>query len=374
MDNSTSVSDSEYPLFRRILPHLLILALILSLTACESPATPTISYSSLPTTPSASSTLASSWYDIFFSDPTDPNAERLRGGPDQALANAIHQARMSVDVAAYDLDLWSIRDALLDAHRRGLTVRMVTDSDNLDEPEIQDLKLAGIQVLGDRREGLMHNKFVVIDRQDVWTGSMNLTINSAYRNNDNLVHIRAPRLAQDYTVEFEEMFINDQFGPGSPANTPYPNLKVGGTDLEVYFSPDDGVQKQIIRLIQGAQESIFFLAYSLTSDEIAGALIERAQDGLDVAGVMDTRQVQSNRGGEYDRLRNAGLDVRLDSNPDNMHHKVIIIDAQTVITGSYNFSKNAEIYNDENVLVIHSPQVAALFLAEFARLFKSATP
>jgi phosphatidylserine/phosphatidylglycerophosphate/cardiolipin synthase-like enzyme len=374
MDNSTSVSDSEYPLFRCILVLLLIPALIFTLAACESPATPTIYSSSIPTTPIASQTPDTSWYDVFFSDPTDPNAERLRGGPDRALANAIHQARMSVDVAAYDLNLWSIRDALLDAHHRGLTVRMVTDSDNLDGPEIQDLRLAGIQVLGDRREGLMHNKFLVIDRQDVWTGSMNLTINSAYRNNDNLVHIRAPRLAEDYTVEFEEMFINDQFGPGSPANTPYPKLKVGGTNLEVYFSPDDGVQEQIIRLIQDAQESIVFLAYSLTSDEIAGALIERAQAGVNVAGVMETAQVQSNRGGEFDKLRQAGLGVRLDSNPDNLHHKVIIIDSQTVITGSYNFSKNAEFYNDENVLVIHDPQVAMLFLEEFARLFQTAIP
>jgi phosphatidylserine/phosphatidylglycerophosphate/cardiolipin synthase-like enzyme len=249
---------------------------------------------------------------------------------------------------------------------------MVTDSDNLDEPEIQDLKQAGIQVLGDRREGLMHNKFVIIDRQDVWTGSMNFTLNSAYRNNDNLVHIRAPRLAQDYTVEFEEMFENDRFGLGSPANTPYPSLKVGGTDLEVYFSPDDGVQKQIVRLIQGAQESIIFLAYSFTADEIADALLARAQAGVEVAGVMEGEQVQSNRGGEYDRLHGAGLDVRLDSNPNQMHHKVMIIDSQIVITGSYNFSKSAETNNDENILVLHNPQIASLFLAEFNRLFQSA--
>ena len=220
----------------------------------------------------------------------------------------------------------------------------------------------------------MHNKFAIIDRQDVWTGSMNLTINSAYRNDDNLVHIRAPRLAQDYTVEFEEMFINDQFGPGSPANTPNPSLKVGGTNLEVYFSPDDGVQQQIIRLIQGAQESIAFMAYSFTSDDIAGALVERSQVGVNVAGVMEAEQVQSNRGGEYDWLRAAGLDVRLDGNPNRMHHKVIIIDAQTVITGSYNFSRSAETHNDENILVIHNPQVAALFMNEFSRLFQAASP
>jgi phosphatidylserine/phosphatidylglycerophosphate/cardiolipin synthase-like enzyme len=63
---------------------------------------------------------------------------------------------------------------LIDAHRRGVTVRLVTESDYIDVPEIQELREAGIPVLGDRREGRMHNKFVVIDRQEVWTGSLNL--------------------------------------------------------------------------------------------------------------------------------------------------------------------------------------------------------
>ena len=63
-----------------------------------------------------------------------------------------------------DLNLWSIRDALISAHRRGVDVRMVTDSDNMDEQEVQEIKAAGIEVLGDRHESLMHDKFVVIDR------------------------------------------------------------------------------------------------------------------------------------------------------------------------------------------------------------------
>ena len=322
-----------------------------------------------PPAPSAAPASISTWYDIYFSDPNSPSAETLRGGPDQYLAGAIRQARLSVDVAAYDLDLWSIRDALIDAHRRGVTIRMITDSDNLDNREIQDLKEAGIPVLGDRRESLMHDKFTIIDSQDVWTGSLNLTINSAYRNDDNLVHIRSAELARDYTAEFEEMFVDDRFGLGSPANTAYPILDVDGTSLEVYFSPDDGVQRQIVRLIQSAQESIQFMAYSFTSDEIAEALLERAASGVVVTGVLEEEQTHSNEGTEYDRLRAAGLDVRLDGNPDNLHHKVIIIDGKTVITGSYNFSKNAEIRNDENLLVIHNSAIAARFQEEFRRVF-----
>jgi len=89
-----------------------------------------------------SSDTAAGWYFVYFSDPGGPNAGSLRGGPDKYLADAIDQARLSVDVAVLDLDLWSIRDALLAAHRRGVTVRLVTDSDYIDNPEVQALKEA----------------------------------------------------------------------------------------------------------------------------------------------------------------------------------------------------------------------------------------
>jgi phosphatidylserine/phosphatidylglycerophosphate/cardiolipin synthase-like enzyme len=314
------------------------------------------------------------WAQVFFSDPTGPNAERLRGGPDKVLADAIRQARLSVDVAAYDLDLWSIRDALLEAHRRGVSVRLVTDSDNLDEREIQELKTAGIPVLGDRREGLMHDKFTIIDGQDVWTGSMNLTINSAYRNDDNLIHIHSSELAQDYTVEFNEMFEKDRFGINSPRNTPNPTVYVNGIQLEVYFAPEDGVQKHVISLLQSAQHSIKFMAYSFTADKIAEAMIARAQEGVRVTGVFEDEQTRSNQGTEFDRLGHSGLDVRTDGNPNNMHHKVIIIDDKIVLTGSYNFTNNAETINDENLLVIYDADLTASYLAEFERVYNQATP
>src|SRR3970282_2160160 len=125
-----------------------------------------------------------------------------------------------------------------------------------DEAEVQALIAGDIPVLGDRRQGLMHDKFVIIDRLEVWTGSMNFTINDAYKNNNNLIRIRSSRLAENYLAEFEEMFVDDDFGPGSPAKPPYSSLSVDGTLLEVYFSPDDGTAARLVDLIASAQESI----------------------------------------------------------------------------------------------------------------------
>ena len=318
-------------------------------------------------------TLEPDWYTIYFTHPAVPSTSSYRGGIDEDLAAAIDQARLSVDMAIYDLNLWSIRDALIAAHRRGVTVRLVTESDNMDELEVQDLKEAGIEVLGDRREGLMHDKFVIIDRSEVWTGSMNFTTGAGYLDNNNLIRLRSTQLAEDYSYEFEQMFIDDHFGALKSSHTPHPTVTLNGSPIEVYYSPQDGTVEHILRAINAAQESISFMAYSFTSDELAQALIERANSGVSVTGVMDKDQYHSNAGTEYDKLAQAGIDVRLDGNPRLMHHKVIIIDRQVVITGSYNFSNNAEHNNDENTLIIHNQDIAMQFLAEFQRIFDSST-
>jgi phosphatidylserine/phosphatidylglycerophosphate/cardiolipin synthase-like enzyme len=220
----------------------------------------------------------------------------------------------------------------------------------------------------------MHNKFTVIDRQEVWTGSMNYTITDGYRNNNNLVRIRSKEMAKNFTTEFEEMFVDDQFGPGSPANTPQPSLTINGARLEICFAPDDGCAEKLVKSIRNARQSIRFLAFSFTSDELADAIIEQIEAGVKAVGVMEETQVNSNSGTEFNRLRSAGAEVRLDGNPRNMHHKVLIIDDQIVAFGSYNFSFFAESRNDENLLIAYDPQMAAQFLAEFEKVFSEAKP
>ncbi|OGO10221.1 MAG: hypothetical protein A2Y93_14890 [Chloroflexi bacterium RBG_13_68_17] len=316
---------------------------------------------------------AGSWLQVFFSEPASSTAETLRGGPDALLAEAIDQADYSVDVAVYNFDLWSVRDALARAAQRGLTVRLVTDSDNLLGPEVQALVEAGVAVLGDRRESLMHHKFVVLDQAEVFTGSMNLTVDSAYHGDNNLLRIRSSRLAEDFTREFEEMFVDDRFGALSLRDTPYPQISIDGELIEVLFSPDDGVARRLLELVRGARERVEVMAYAFTSDDLAEALIERAGAGLPVRVVVESSQASA-AGAEFERLLLAGVDVRRDGNPGDMHHKVVIIDGAVVWTGSYNFTRSAEEYNDEGVLVVHSPELAARFLTEFERVYAAAGP
>lgn len=345
--------------------------LLLSLTACIDLVTTPEPYNPpLDVQPTTSvNTSVSDWYTVYFTDPSGPNAETLTGGPDAYLAAAIDQAQVSVDIAIYDLNLWSLRDAIINAHNRGVRVRLVTDSDHLDRDEMVEIINAGVPVLGDRREAIMHNKFVVIDSYEVWGGSMNFTVNGAYKNNNNLIRLRSTRLAENYTTEFEEMFLGDMFGPTSPENTAYPAVTVEGTNIELWFSPEDGTQARIVDLINNAQESIFFMAFSFTADPISEALRHAHNRGLSIMGVFETSQA-SGQGGEFFTLSDFGIDVELDGNPRNMHHKVFIIDGSIVITGSYNFSASAEDRNDENTLIIYNVDIANLYLNEFVRVFE----
>ncbi|MGD0878402.1 MAG: phospholipase D-like domain-containing protein [Anaerolineales bacterium] len=286
---------------------------------------------------------------------------------------ALDQARLSVDVAAYNLNLWSIKDALINAHKRGVVVRMVMESDDMDNQEVQQIMDGGILIVGDHQQGLMHNKFIMIDRLDVWTGSMNHTTSGVYKDNNNLIHLHSGQIAEDYSNEFKQMFTYHLFGPDKTANTPNPKVSVAGTPVEIYFSPEDKTTRQIIELIQGAQKSINFLAYSFTSSDTGDAMIERSQAGVTVAGVMDDGQVKTSQATEYDPLTQAGLDVRQDGNLIGlMHDKVIIIDQMIVISGSYNFTESTETVNDENVVIIFSPEIAKKYLEEFQRVFQLA--
>ncbi|MCJ7716388.1 MAG: phospholipase D-like domain-containing protein [Anaerolineales bacterium] len=300
--------------------------------------------------------------------------DNFRGGPDRLLADSLDDARYQIDAALYDLNLWTIRNAMIRAHERGVIVRVVVEEDSLDRPEIQELIDAGIPIVSDQAEGLMHNKFIVIDQSEVWTGSMNMTVNGAYRHLNNLVRIRSTLVAENYTSEFEEMFLDGFFGEIILDNTPHPVISIDNIQMETYFSPDDSTAERIIELILEADQSIDFMFYSFTSDAIADALIYQASQGIIIRGVMDAYQERSGLGSEYEKLRDQNLEVFLDRYSEKMHHKVIILDNRIVVTGSYNLTRSAETINDENTLVIHSEEVAEIYLNEFEWIFSDAKP
>ncbi|MBS7657808.1 MAG: phospholipase D family protein [Candidatus Bathyarchaeia archaeon] len=137
---------------------------------------------------------------------------------------------------------------------------------------------------------------------------------------------------------------------------------------EVYFSPNGGCEKRLIYWFNKANFSIHVMIYSFTLDSISDALIAAYKRGVEVKVIIEKEQL--NEYSEYYKLKNAGIEVKLDANPALMHNKVAIIDGIIVITGSYNWSLSAETKNNENMIIIKNAEVAKIYEEEFQKIWR----
>lgn len=322
-------------------------------------------------------TLAGGWWDVYFTDPVnlrDPNV--IAGSVEEKLIRFIDAAQISIHIASFEFDLDNVARALIAAKARGVDVRWVTDNEHGLGADAQPgrgqfamLQSAGIEVRDDLgRSAFMHNKFWIFDRQIVWTGSTNITRNGIYDQNNNVLVIRSPELAEIYEREFDEMW-NGQFGARSPSTLTDQAPVVNGTQILVIFtSEDSALENVIIPFVQGAESSVYFMAFSFTDYPLADAMIQRRLRDLDVAGVFEAFGSTS-EAAEMRTLFCGDVPVRQDGNGGFLHHKVIIVDERYVITGSLNFSTRAETTNDENVIILDNPEIARLYVEEFERVW-----
>lgn len=317
------------------------------------------------------------WYELHFTSPEYPtNKANYKGGLDTYLVTLMNKATKTLDVADYDFDLANVAEAMAAAKSRGVQVRMVTDSDTIGNKDaaiqaaFNIVKKAGIPIVEDNRGPIMHNKFTVVDQQWVQTGSWNYTTGDTYRLNNNMIIINDAKLAQNYTAEFEKMFVKKTFGPNKAKGVPNPVLTIGGVRVQNYFAAEDGVSTHIVDELKKAQKSIYFLAFSFTAENIGDAVIDKAKAGVTVGGVFETTgsNTQYSEFGKMSALKMPNLQVFTDGNPYVMHHKVFIIDEKTVIFGSFNFSDNADTANDENLLIVEDPNMAKAFKQEYDRV------
>ncbi len=301
------------------------------------------------------------------------SAAKSQYGINIRVVDAIGRVRNTLDIAAFELDEKEITKAILEAHKGGVKVRIVADDDNgLDNPEstIPQLVAAGIPVVTDGRSALMHHKFIILDGKTVWTGSWNYTESSTFNNNENAIVFDSPQIAALYEAEFNKMFEQQQFGPHKPANEVH-EVKLADGPVDVYFTPEDGVQPVLTALLSGAQKSIRLLAFSFTDDAYRDAILAAMQRGVKFQGIVEKVGWQQ---GEFPVLFCAQAETRSDGNPHFLHHNVFIIDDAIIVTGSMNFTHNALESNDENLLVIHSEALAKAYNDEFERLWGVAEP
>lgn len=136
------------------------------------------------------------------------------------------------------------------------------------------------------------------------------------------------------------------------------------TSMEAHFSPGGGVTDVIVREIRFAQKHIRMQAYGLTSQPIADALIAAHKRGVDVKVVAD-KSAAGIATSKVKDLVAAGVHCVIDGAHSIAHNKIVVLDRATVITGSFNFTKQAESGNSENILLVRSGPLAAVYLKNF---------
>lgn len=312
---------------------------------------------------------------------------------DDTLISYIDRATESIDFTMYDFigdSISNVAGALNAAHNRGVRIRMITDGSYEAENEgLVDLIPAIQRITSPTGDAytIMHNKFVVFDADAtdplmpmVWTGSTNLSGRQVNRDPNNVIIIQDQTLARTYKLEFEEMWGSSgdepdtnvsKFGSFKTDNTPH-QFRIGGKQVECYFSPSDNTNQKLIEFINSADDSLHFAAMLITRFDLLNAITDRIDSLVMVKGIInsDTSTII------YDDLSLA-MGINLVINPNTseiMHHKFAISDVRSssdaaVWTGSHNWSTNANTRNDENTVVVHDAELAEVYYRAYIAMF-----
>lgn len=298
----------------------------------------------------------------------------------------IDRAQNTVDIAAYNINNLPIINALNDAYVRGVQVRFVGEGGNANTA-LPSLNINIPRILRQNATSSgMHNKFIIVDANNVdsalvLTGSTNFTNNNLFDEANNIVIVNDQALARAYTLEFNEMWGSDgpepnpaasRFGEFKSKNTPEKFL-IGGSPVELYFSPTDGTTSAIKNAIEQTDYNLDFALLTITNDILAEAIAYQVGPNVTPRGVIQT---PTGSGSDYDELIGYGVAmVTLAGTSNTLHHKYGIVDHSNpesdpiVVTGSHNWSGAAETTNDENTLIIHDATVANQFYQEFMALW-----
>lgn len=359
---------------------------------------------------------------------------------DVRLTNLIDQARKEVYWAMYGFSRENIRDSVLRAVTRGLDVQLAGDAStyingSTGYTSFEDLlrRYPNAKLISGNSQSIQHNKFCVIDRRYVMTGTGNITDSEIDRNYNVWAIIESKEMAEDFINEHQQMMAG-RFGHAKDRPDYNTVFNVGGVKVEVYFSPHEDAMSRFLQAVGEAQSNIRFAIFAFTHDQLGRLFVQKhkqftaAGNVTGVRGIMDRSQLTHNQYVEVYRLAtacghtygfeagggaiNGGVsnpftaswdapnpantrcfapfDLRIDGNENNsylgdwqagggrLHAKTIVVDEGTpnakLLMGSFNWSPNANNNNDENLVVIHSPKIVEEYMKFWRHIYEHSIP
>lgn len=301
---------------------------------------------------------------------------------------------------------------LVDQNKDGIDSYEINQSDAL-----IILRKAKVPVIDDTADGslgsnLMHHKFVIVDQRTLIVTSANFTTSDIHGdfsnphstgNANNLLKIDSPQLAALFIEEFNLMWggegklLDSKFGVKKSYRSPK-QVKVGNNTITLQFSPTSPTQPWnqssnglIGKILNSSHKSVDLALFAFSEQRLANILEKDNQKGVQIRALIDPQfayrpysealdmmgvSLSNNCKNEADNhpwrqpIKTVGIPQL--SKGDLLHHKFGIVDQQIVITGSHNWSDAANGANDETLIVINNPIVAAHYQQEYERLYKNA--
>ncbi|MCK9292654.1 MAG: phospholipase D-like domain-containing protein [archaeon] len=283
---------------------------------------------------------------------------------EEKLITLISNSKKTIDCAVYDLTLDAVTDALITSNlERNVKVRFVSDAERSSSKYslIGKIKDSNMSVITNSVDSsYMHNKFCVFDSKIVWVGSMNFTLNGAYKNNNNVLVIEDKEVAKEFTRKIDTFF-DGEFSPQVSSEI---YAKDFGNS-EIYFCPEDNCLYHVEDYLEDSNVSLDCMYFSYTLDSVTEII-----KNLDSKKRFIFEKRNSIGYSEYQKLEDLNIPVIVDNNPNNMHNKFCVIDNKIVMTGSLNLSVNGTENNDESLVFINDSNIAMQYTDYFNKYWQ----
>jgi len=297
------------------------------------------------------------------------------GGPDDleaAIIDFIAGAQDSLRISVQELDHRPIGEAIIAAKRRGVSVHMIMEQDYLKEKRepkagkagaldenralLMEILRVGIDAKADYNPKIFHQKFIVRDGVSVLTGSTNFTTTGVTKNLNHVTIIHDVKVAKEYKKEFAQLR-KGIFGAHSLAHgrKPLEGHYVSHTRVKPLFAPDHIPELEFLKQMNKAKSRIDFAIFTFAqSSGIDDGLANAKRLGLGVKGLLD-RKAANQKWAAKSTLKDAGVTLftnKTGTGVGKVHHKLMTIDDQLTIIGSFNYTGAANLTNDENIVVL----------------------
>ncbi|MFO0627637.1 MAG: phospholipase D-like domain-containing protein [Polyangiales bacterium] len=158
--------------------------------------------------------------------------------------------------------------------------------------------------------------------------------------------------------------------PAAPAAPPAAPKRAAGVTSRAFFSPGEDCLDAIRDAFDGATRTVDVCVFTITDDRIRDAMLAARRRGVALRVISDNDK-SMDEGSDIEPLRRAGVEVRVDETEAHMHHKFAVIDGARLLNGSYNWTRSAARFNQENLVVTDDPALVGAFAREFERLWSA---